>query len=491
MKTLLTFSFLFFAGFSFSQVQIGADLDGASVYSGFGRSVALSADGNRLAVGGPSYDGIAPFSGHVRIYDRVNDSWVQVGNDIHAEAPGDQFGWSSDFSSDGSRIAIGAINNNDGGAGAGHVRVFEFDGNDWTQVGNDMDGEAAGDDFGYSVSISSDGSRVAVGATNNDGTDVYAGHTRVFELINDAWIQLGSDIDGEAGANGSGQSVSLSANGNRVAIGAPLNGSFDFTFGHGHARVFDFDGSDWVQVGTDIDGLATGDLAGFSVSLSAHGDKIAVGEVQDDNSNPGRVRVFEFDGTGWVQLGSHINGENIGDYFGSSVALSALGNKLAVGARFNNAGGEHAGHVRVFEFENGDWVQSGMDIDGEAEGDWFGDAIALSDDGCTLAAGAHRNSELGLYTGHARAFDMCESTVSSYDIFNVVKVFPNPTFGLIELENSDLLGADVKIRTVSGSLITEFRLSDSIVDLSWLDVGIYFLSLVKDDKVQTARIIKF
>ena len=88
----------------------------------------------------------------------------------------------------------------------------------WTQVGSDIDGEAAGDYSGSSVSLSSDGSTVAIGATNNDG---YAGHVRIYKNISGTWTQVGSDIDGEAAGGYSGRSVSLSSDGSIVAIGAP------------------------------------------------------------------------------------------------------------------------------------------------------------------------------------------------------------------------------------------------------------------------------
>ena len=62
---------------------------------------------------------------------------------------------------------------------AGHVRIYSWDGTNWSKVGNDIDGEAAGDQSGVSVSIDSDGSHVAIGASANDGTGSNAGHVRV------------------------------------------------------------------------------------------------------------------------------------------------------------------------------------------------------------------------------------------------------------------------------------------------------------------------
>ena len=133
---------------------------------------------------------------------------TKLGSDIDGEAEGDESGYSVSLNSDGDRVAIGAYQNDgtDGNvAGAGHVRIYERDeGNTtveplgWTQLGSDIDGEAAGDLSGYLVSLDSDGDRVAIGAYGNDGTANAAGHVRIYEYSNSSWSQLGSDIDGEA-----------------------------------------------------------------------------------------------------------------------------------------------------------------------------------------------------------------------------------------------------------------------------------------------------
>ena len=92
------------------------------------------------------------------------------------------------------------------------------------QIGGDIDGEAANDQSGKSVSLSSDGRRLAIGATHNDGSASNAGHVRIYQLNgSDQWVQVGGDINGEAAEDLSGYFISLSKDGNTVAIGAPAN----------------------------------------------------------------------------------------------------------------------------------------------------------------------------------------------------------------------------------------------------------------------------
>ena len=114
-------------------------------------------------------------------------SWNQLGNDIYGEAAGDNSGEVS-LSSNGQIVAVAAANNDGNGTDAGHVRIYSYDGSSWNQLGNDIDGETGGDFSGTSVSLASgggtplDGLSVAIGAPYNDGNGTDAGHVRVYNL---------------------------------------------------------------------------------------------------------------------------------------------------------------------------------------------------------------------------------------------------------------------------------------------------------------------
>ena len=149
--------------------KIGSDINGEFAGDNLGRSVSLSADGSIIAIGAYLNDGNGSSSGHVLIYKNVNNSWTQIGSDIDGEAFGDYSGWSASLSEDGSTVAIGAPFNDGNGSSSGHVRIYKNVNNTWTQVGSDINGEAAGDNSGRSVSLSEDGSIVAIGAPFNDG----------------------------------------------------------------------------------------------------------------------------------------------------------------------------------------------------------------------------------------------------------------------------------------------------------------------------------
>ena len=203
----------------------------------------------------------------------------------------------SALSDDGSIVAIGARYNDGNGSNAGHVRVYQNNSGTWTQIGSDIDGEAAGDYSGSSVSLSGDGTVVAIGANGNDGNGLNAGHVRVYENNSGTWSQIGSDIDGEAAADGAGHhsNIALSNDGSILAIGAYANDGNGSS--SGHVRVYQNNSGTWTQIGSDIDGEAANDQSGYSVALSDDGSIVAIGAYANDGNgtNSGHVRVYQND----------------------------------------------------------------------------------------------------------------------------------------------------------------------------------------------------
>jgi predicted secreted hydrolase len=383
--------------------QLGVDIDGEAAGDESGSSVSLSEDGSRVAIGAHYNDETGSNAGHVRIYDWDGTAWTQAGADIDGEAEGDNSGLTVSLSSSGSRVAIGARYNDENGSNAGHVRIYDWNGTAWTQAGADIDGEAEGDNSGVSVSLSADGSRVAIGAHYNDETGSNAGHVRIYDWDGTAWTQAGADIDGEAVNDYSGVSVSLSADGSRVAIGAIYN---DETGSNaGHVRIYDWDGTTWNQAGADIDGEAADDQSGNSVSLSEDGSRLAIGARKHDGAR-GHVRIYDWDGTTWNQAGADIDGEAEGDNSGVSVSLRADGSRVAIGARYNDENGSNAGHVRIYDWNGTAWTQAGADIDGEAADDQSGRSISLSSNGSRVAIGARINDGFATDAGHVRIFSL-------------------------------------------------------------------------------------
>jgi len=367
--------------------QLGYDIGSFSDGDQAGRSVSLSADGLQVAIGVPLWNAE---TGVVHVYKFTDGHWRLKGQWIALDgANNDHNGYSVSMSADGLRVAVGAPGSDVGGADAGMVRVYEWQDPAWVQVGPDLVGDSAGEAFGFSVALSANGLRVAAGSPSTGGGGS-AGRVRVFRWIHPNWYQVGIDLEGEFADDESGYAVSLSADGSRVAIGAPFN-SNQSGIQAGHVRVYEWFNltSTWLFVGDDIDGEAPGDYFGTSVALSGDGSRLAVGATGNDGAGSlsGHVRVFEYASPDWVQLEPDIDGEAAGDLSGTSVSISADGSRVAIGSPKAGGSFPETGHVRIFQWQDPGWDQVGSDLEGHSY-DELGYSVSLSADGFFVAVGA-------------------------------------------------------------------------------------------------------
>src|SRR6266705_129392 len=350
----------------------------------FGFAVALSSDGNTLVVGAPGEasagietDNSAPSAGAVYVYTRSGATWTQqyLFKSSFAEE-GDQFGTSVALSSNGNTLAVGAIGEasaltgvtagivnettaGNAAPGAGAVYVFTRIAGTWSQQAYvKASNTGAADNFGSSGALSGDGSTLAVGAIGEDGSAAAAGAVYVFTRdLGGVWSQQAPIVSASnAGAlDLFGFSVALSGDGNTLAVGAIGEASAigvtptDNTApSAGAVYVFTRSGTTWPQQAyVKASTIGAGDQFGFSVALSSDGNTLAVGAIgeasaatvidgnQADNSaaDAGAVYVYTRSGTAWMQR-AYVKASNTGagDHFGTSAALSSDGTTLAVGA---------------------------------------------------------------------------------------------------------------------------------------------------------------
>ena len=358
----------------------------------YGGAIALSADGNTLAVGAVNEDGagkgvnpvnkgkeMVTNSGAVYVFARTAAGWKQQAY-LKASNSGEgyQFGNALSLSSDGNLLAVGSIgeassavginsNQNDTSMpGSGAVYVFARQGGAWAQQAyvksSNTGGPVVGYQFGYSVSLSSDGSTLAVGET--------------------------SDPSNATGINGDQKNTS-----------APDAGAV-FVFGR--------DGDAWTQQAYVKPWNTTqrGVLFGYSVGLSGNGDTMAVG-TYDENRGRGAVYAFTRNNGKWAQeMRMTASNAEAGDSLGCSIAISDDGNTIVSGAfdedailsgiQPPNAGADDeptdtsSGAAYVFVRKDGKWSQQAyMKAFNTRENDQFGWALAISRDGNTIAVGSH------------------------------------------------------------------------------------------------------
>lgn len=390
MKKLLLL-FIISPFLCFSQIQIGQDIDGEANFDQSGFSLAMSSNGSIVAISSLFNDGINGInSGHVRVFENINSEWLQTGQDIDGEAADDKSGYSISMSSDGSIVAISAPSNNGvNGIFSGHVRVYQNINEVWTQVGQDIDGDEMAGNFGRSIDLSSDGSILAI-SSNANPNDNGRGYVKVYENINGTWTQIGQSILGEAEFDNSGISIDLSSDGSIIAIGAPYNNGVN-GFKSGHVRVFQNLNGIWTQIGEDIDGEFINDESGQSISMSLDGSIIAIGAPKNTTNaiaalSKGHVRVYENINGTWTQIGQDIDGENFGDNLGKSLSLSSDGEVLGITTANNNSSNPY--YVTLYKRISGIWTMIGNNINGEFIGDGFGNSLELNSDGTILSISA-------------------------------------------------------------------------------------------------------
>ena len=398
--------------------QVGQDIDGKAADDWHGYSTAISADGLTFVTGGYGNDDNGYGAGNARVFKWNGLAWEQKGQDILGSAA---YGWLGEIvaiSSDGNIIAVGESGHSEAGSNAGAVFVYQWNSTNsaWDQMGPTILGKAAHDWTGtgpQSIDISSDGMTVAVGASNADPKgNSNAGHVTVYRFNNSGsspvWEQVGQEIQGTAADDWLGWTVSLSHDGQTVAVSA------DFWDTAGYVQVYKLsvDGTTWEQMGQDIQAKAGGDQFGVSFSLSGNGKTVVVGGPYSDVNgvDSGYVQVYNWNSadTVWEQVGQDIIAEAEGDRFGYSLSISSDGMTFAAGAFGNDGNGPDSGHVRVFKWNSSKeiWEQVGPDIDGEAEGDESGLTTAISADGSIVAIGGQNNDGNGYRAGHVRVFEL-------------------------------------------------------------------------------------
>jgi hypothetical protein len=339
---------------------------------------------------------------HDYLEDDSDLLFVKLGSDILGTNDNDNLGKSVSLSADGTILAVGAPyhDDNDGIVKVYKYMIDEESGNyEWMKLGNDIVSEGSSDENGYSVSLSADGTIIAIGAPENSDVHDYNGHTRIFQysdinVLNGTWTQLGIDLDGEDEAN-AGYSVSLSADGTIVAFGAK-NHDIDEGYSNGAVYVYKYLNSSWSLHGQILYGGENSDDFGEKVAISKNGQYLACSSISH-NDDTGYVKVYKFVTNQWVQVGSTFIGEEEGSEFGFSLSFSEDGSILSIGIRkstnLNNT--NDSGSVKIYKLFNDEYIQLGSTIYGTTSSGYFGYSTSLSNNGKIIAISArdHNNSE--------------------------------------------------------------------------------------------------
>lgn len=395
--------------------QIGSDITGTGVGDGAGISVSLNDTGNIVAYTSPyNIDGGAD-SGEVRVFERIGNTWTQVGSDIEG-APGElatRTGLGSPcvaLNGAGDILATSWPGNDENFTGnndAGQVRVYKNVSNTWTLTGGDINALTSDTRLGAydGLCINTAGNIVAVGGwLGGDQPGVSdPGVARVYEMVAGNWSQIGQTLSGETtgvpgdyneNADYFGFSVSINSAGNILVVGGYANDNNDYPnlANAGHARVFENISGTWTQVGSDIDGGSAYLKFGSSTSINNTGNIVAVGgpgSGATTATEAGVVRVYENINGTWTQIGSDIVGVDSDDPTGWRVELNGAGDIIAIGDDLHDTTtNSNIGRARIFKNIDGEWVQHAADILGSAGNEYTAWGLALNNQGDVAAVGS-------------------------------------------------------------------------------------------------------
>jgi hypothetical protein len=322
---------------------------------------------------------------------------------------------------------------------------------------------AASDQLGYAVAISGDGNTLVVGAPWGDGAIANQGAAYVFTKPGGGWGTTStytakltvSTLYGGHAYDWFGSSVAISADGNTIVVGAWHASRFTpFPADpEGRAFVFVKPGGGWSTTTVYSAALAQtnyfgNDLFGWSVAISANGDTVVVGAPHRTGgaSQQGAAYLFYKPGGGWANsvfqhdmLTASDGAAN--DYLGSSVSISAGGGTIVVGANGDDIGVHtDQGSAYLFAYDSPPyWSQYKLTASDGAANDWFGASASISGDGSVVVVGAN---------GHD--FLLSSNNGSAY-------VFVEPFLGWADTTETAELGA-----TGGGAHDDEFGYSAAI-----------------------------
>jgi hypothetical protein len=445
--------------------QVGGDILGSATNDHFGRAVACSHDGTRIIVGGHVHSGE---QGMVRVYDWNGSIWKQIGNTLTGTADLDKFGSYVAISGDGNIIAVAAPFEHVGSdVDKGTVRVYYLVGATWTILPDSGSlteteagfvdafvGSAANMFLGNGpLKLSYDGKTIAMCEYGYDATGptlTDAGRVLVYKYSNGAWSYKGTGATqfvGDTADSHFGFGMSMSEDGDHLALGTRDGGHF--------VEVYKWNGAAWGRKGLRISesGLIGNDDYGPVISISNDGNTLAVGARNADLAegalvdNGGLVFVYHWTGSAWGTPHKLRYNEVADEDFGISVELSGDGKRLIVGASAENSS---SGELFTFEYTGTSWIMRTANVIGAGGGtsgllgygpDGDAHAVAISRDGSTIVGG-----ELGYNSGvgRVRVFSMpsnIKSIWGSNDDVNWTKITTgNETFrgdDRLEFKNLD------------------------------------------------------
>jgi hypothetical protein len=344
-----------------------------------GYSVSISADGNTLAVGGP---GSSPSDkGSVLLFTRSKDGWSRQ-QQIDGSCASGSFGRSVSLTPDSTIVAVGEPT-----CASGTVYLYTWSGNTWKQQQQITAADTVGNSyFGLSISLSADGNTIAIGGPFDSSN----GAVWIFTQGNNVWTEQ-QKITPPPGALAFGESVSLSADGISLAIGAP---GTVLSPSSGDAYIYVLSGNQWELQKAFAAPDTTMKCFGKPVTLTADGTCLAISSGIDilnassKSLSNAAVWIYTTNGDTWTEQQQITVSDSIGDsgFNNAQVAFSNSQSVLIAGGHLDNS---TVGAIWVFEKSGNLWTEQQKIVPSvQQANEAFGCTVSISANGSTIVVGS-------------------------------------------------------------------------------------------------------
>ena len=374
-----------------AQVQIGKDIKGKKTKHFFGHDVALSADGQRMAIG---ISTTTDKNGSIKIYENRKGKWKTIGAFEGNKMDG-TFGRAIDLTEDGKRTVLTYFNR-DENSGNVSVRIIEENDKKWKQVGQEIVLDKYEDLKELSASLAGNGSRVIVCTKRIKWREYSYWEFRTYDLQDGSWIQMGDMMVDKTMVSTGLPKVDFSADGKRVIIRDK-----------DRVKVYEEKEGHWIQIGkTFYSETEKNEFELMDVSISKDGKVIAVSSHNNSmvKTESGIVSIYEEQQGRWLKKGNSIYGTRFLEHFGVKISLDYSGDLVVIGNSLNTE--ERFSEVAIFRYDGSDWRQIGNRIKGDELYDGTGRGIDISSDGKTLVKSAIHFSRRKKSKGQVKVYDI-------------------------------------------------------------------------------------
>ena len=444
--------------------QIGTAINGAEFNFQAGASLSFNNDGTILAIGYLNTTAVFEDKGMARVFERINNEWVQKGSDLGNQLTDDR-GFHVSLNGDGTILALST-----GSPVGGHnsnVTIYEFINNDWQLKGNPIDLKDR------IAKLNEQGNMVVISNPSP------IANTVIYEYINNDW-ELIASIENNAALQGVG--IDINAEGSIISFLSFSGNSNNGERIH-FVEIYKNINDNWTQIGS-IEKLSKETII-VAFDLNKTGDVIIISSVREDEDEIpfSETKVYKYENEIWEQIGNTILLSPTDVYFRieNNVEINTTGDIIAIGNPFEN------GAVKLYKLNNNYWFPLGEIM---GDGGEFGRAISFNEDATMLAVGAPIYSEVGFRFGQVTTYEIDYGLFGLDDTAKINKllIYPNPTKNILNIEvQNGITLKSISIYNVLGELVFQKENPEKQLDISNLNKGVLFAKIETNEGVSVKK----